>query len=242
MSTLAIIPARFESTRLPGKILANIAGKPMIQRVYEGVLKAQVVDELVVATDSHKIANAVTQFGGKVIRTSANHISGTSRCCEAWNALKTSKFDYIINVQGDEPFIHHEHLTLLSTAIASSEADLATLAIRRKNKEEFFNRNVVKTVIDRSNKALYFSRSPIPYQEENYAFFQHIGMYAYTAEFLASFQSMPTSELAQQESLEQLQWLEAGYKIQVAITDKESIGVDTAEDLAKAKEFALKNQ
>ncbi len=240
MNFIGIIPARYESTRFPGKPLAIIKDKPMIQWVYENVSKA--LDEVYVATDDDRIVKAVEAFGGKVVKTLSTHQSGTDRCAEA--ALKLSEtidFDVAINIQGDEPFIQPEQIELLKSCF-KSDAEIATLVKKNDSTEELFNPNRPKVVLDHNNNALYFSRSPIPYVRgtdkhdwttEN-TFWSHIGMYAFKADVLQEITKLPQGKLELAESLEQLRWLENGFKIKTAETTTQSIGIDTPEDLQAA--------
>jgi 3-deoxy-manno-octulosonate cytidylyltransferase (CMP-KDO synthetase) len=240
---LGIIPARFASTRFPGKPLADINGKPMIQHVYEQAKKA--LDQVVVATDDEKIFQTVKQFGGEVVMTSENHQSGTDRCFEALQAYeneKDSNFDVVINIQGDEPFIQPEQIEFVKTCFEDPQIDIATLIKRIEDDTTIFDTNKVKVVVNKKMEAMYFSRSPIPHlrgeAEGNWSnkhnFFLHIGMYAYRSKALSEITRLEQSGLELAESLEQLRWLENGYKIKTAETDYESIGIDTPEDLENA--------
>lgn len=242
---VGIIPARYASTRFPGKPLANIAGKPMIQRVYEQASK--VLNEVYVATDDQRIFNAVESFGGKVMMTSSHHKSGTDRCNEVCDKLNGA-FDVIINIQGDEPFIQPEQIKELQNCFLDENTEIATLTklISEKDGYDFLsNPNHVKVVIDKKNYALYFSRSVIPYFRgketgewaKNQKYYKHIGIYAYKTDVLRQITTLPQSPLEVAESLEQLRWLENGYRIKVGFTDIESIGVDTPEDLEKIQEL-----
>ncbi|MEG1186419.1 MAG: 3-deoxy-manno-octulosonate cytidylyltransferase [Bacteroidales bacterium] len=242
MNIIGIIPARYASTRFPGKPLADLAGKPVIQRVYEQV--AGVFDEAVVATDDERIYNVVRSFGGNVVMTSTEHKSGTDRCYEAYQKLG-KEYDVIVNIQGDEPFIHISQLESVKQCFDCLQTDIATLVkpfSETDGIEALFNPNSPKVVLNKQMQALYFSRSVIPYlrnvvQEEwlkHHTFYKHIGLYAYRASVLKEITSLPQSELEVAESLEQLRWLENGYRIKVGITDRETIGIDTPEDLEKA--------
>lgn len=245
MKFIAIIPARYASTRFPGKPLADIKGKPMIQRVYEQVKFA--VEEVWVATDDDRIYNAVEAFGGKAVMTSTEHRSGTDRIDEAYNKIG-KQFDVIINVQGDEPFIQPEQIESLKACFDSPDVELATLVKPFKQENGFdvlFNPNSPKVVINKANEAIYFSRSIIPYIRDahhtewldNHIFYKHIGMYAYRSDILAEITKLPQSSLELAESLEQLRWIENGYRIRVGYTKLETMGIDTPEDLQKAIEF-----
>ena len=239
---VAIIPARYASTRFPGKPLVNIGDKTMIQRVYEQVSKA--VADVYVATDDQRIFDAVTSFSGKVIMTSDQHRSGTDRCYEAFTKLD-EYFDVIVNVQGDEPFIQPEQITELQKCFEDEETQIATLAKKITEKdglEALNNPNSPKLVLNKNNEALYFSRSVIPYNRgtapENWlssnVYLKHIGIYAYRSEILTEITKLEQSPLELAESLEQLRWLENGYKIKVGFTNVETVGIDTPEDLEKA--------
>lgn len=240
---VAIIPARYASTRFPGKPLVDIGGKTMIQRVYDQVSK--VLDDVYVATDDQRIFDKVRSFDGKVIMTSDAHRSGTDRCYEAFTKLD-DWFDVVINVQGDEPFIQPEQIEALKNCFADEETQIATLVKKiteRDGVEVLFNPNSPKVVIDKQNNALYFSRSPIPYKrgsdEKNWIaehdYYKHVGVYAYRSEVLSQIVQMPPSKLELAESLEQLRWLENGLKIKAGFTDVETVGIDTPEDLEKIK-------
>lgn len=246
MQFIGIIPARYASTRFPGKPLADIGGKPMIQRVFEQA--SLVLEHVFVATDDERIRQAVEAFGGKVIMTSSDHCSGTDRCAEA---LKTASqllnipFDVVINIQGDEPFIRPEQLNLLKKCFDNADTDIATLVKPFGPKGDVFNPNHVKAVLDKNKKALYFSRSPIPFirgKEQHqwassYPFVKHLGIYAYRAEVLDQITQLSASSLEEAESLEQNRWLENGFTIRVEITEFESASVDTPEDLEKVKKL-----
>ena len=241
MRILALIPARYGSSRFPGKPLALVHGKPMIQRVYEQTVKA--FPNACVATDDKRIYDAVKAFGGKVVMTSSSHNSGTDRCYEAWaNYEKESgeSFDVVINVQGDEPYIRPEQLMQLGQCFEDPAVELATLVKRVKDKEELFNPNSPKVILDKDNNAIYFSRTPIPYSRdveitEEYVketpFYRQIGLYGYRTSTLAKICAMPQSFLEKTEKLEQLRWIENGLRIRVAETQYETHAVDTLEDL-----------
>ena len=244
MKVVGIIPARYASTRFPGKPLALIKGKPMIQRVYEQALKSK-LDAVVIATDDVRIADAVMDFGGQYVMTSPNHRSGTDRCCEALDLLKT-KYDAVVNIQGDEPFIDPEQINLLVDLISREDTQLASLAKRIEDEDGLFSPNAVKVVMDKEGKALYFSRNPIPFMRnlestewlKKGVFYRHIGIYAYKAETLRKVAQLQPSPLELAESLEQLRWLENGLPIHMAVTASENISIDTPEDLVKAEHFA----
>lgn len=243
MKFIGIIPARYASSRFPGKPLADMDGKPMIQRVYEQVIQA--VDDVCVATDDERIEAAVKAFGGKVVMTSDKHRSGTDRCFEAYQKIGKG-FDVVINIQGDEPFIHPEQIETIKACFTDDEIQIATLVKPFRSDDDFettlFNPNSPKVVVNKKMEAMYFSRSIIPYIRgkkytewlPNHTFYKHIGMYAYRADVLAEITALPQSTLELAESLEQLRWLENGYKIKVGITEQETIGIDTPADLEKA--------
>lgn len=242
---IAIIPARYASTRFPAKPLARLGGKPVIQRVYEQV--AGVLDEAVVATDDERIYEAVRAFGGRVEMTSTAHRSGTDRCWEAY-CKQGRTYDVVINVQGDEPFIRREQLEALKGCFDNPQTDIATLVkpfAEADGLAALENPNSPKVVVDAQGQALYFSRSVIPYlrgvpREEwlsRHTFYKHIGIYAFRTEVLRAVTALPQSPLELAESLEQLRWLENGYRIGVGISQVETVGIDTPEDLARAEEF-----
>lgn len=248
MNFLGIIPARYASTRFPGKPLADIKGKPMIQRVYEQTLSA--IKDVWVATDDIRIKEVVESFGGNVIMTSPDHQSGTDRIAEAATkiiAKSSVQYDVIINIQGDEPFIQAEQIDAVKKCFEKDSTQIATLVKRISEESEIFDPNKVKAVISKDKKALYFSRSPIPYLRgiekevwlKNGTFYKHIGMYAYQLNVLMEVTKLEQSSLELSESLEQLRWLENGYWIQTEITEHESIGIDTPEDLERIKEMGL---
>lgn len=237
---LGIIPARYASTRFPGKPLADIGGKSMIQRVYEQVKKSKRVTDAIVATDNQEIFDHVTKFGGRVRMTKESHVSGTDRCYEALT-LQKAPFDYVINIQGDEPFIQPEQIDLLA-GLLDGKTEIATLIKKIEDREQFLNPNVVKAVVAANGEALYFSRSTVPHVRNvpetdwlsKHSFYKHIGMYAYRTDVLKRLTELPVSPLEKAESLEQLRWLENGFRIKVAETKTETIGIDTPEDLLGA--------
>lgn len=240
-NAVIIIPARYASTRFPGKPLALINGKPMIQRVVERCLT--VSPHVVVATDDQRIASAVEAFGGEYVMTSPNHQSGTDRCAEAASHIACKyPFDIVINVQGDEPFIESEQIEAVLSCFDDPATDIATLITPITSTDILFNPNKVKVVKSTSDFALYFSRTPIPYQRDcvkeewlnNASYFLHIGMYAFRAEILQQVTLLPQSQLEQTEKLEQLRWMENGYRIKTRVTHSENIGIDTPEDLENA--------
>jgi len=242
MKFIAIIPARYASTRFPGKPLAQLGGKPMIQRVYEQVSK--MISEVYVATDDDRIFHTVTEFGGKAVMTSPNHRSGTDRLQEAVEKIGTQA-DIVINVQGDEPFIHPSQIESLCHCFDNPATQIATLGKPFTDMESVANPNSPKIVVDNQGFALYFSRSIIPFVRgieqadwlDHFPFVKHIGLYAYRREVLREVTLLPQSSLELAESLEQLRWLQNGYRIRVAKTDIETIGIDTPDDLARAEEF-----
>lgn len=243
MHFVGIIPARFASTRFPGKPLVDIGGKTMIQRVYEQVSK--VLSEVYVATDDQRIFDAVLAFGGKAIMTSDKHKSGTDRCYEAYTKL-TKTFDVVINVQGDEPFIQPQQIETLKTCFKSAETEIATLAKRFTEKDGFEalnNPNSPKLVVNKFDEAMYFSRSIIPFRRGAETvdwislgfYLKHVGIYAYRVDVLRQLTLLEQSPLEISESLEQLRWLENGFRIKVGYTDVETVGIDTPEDLERVK-------
>lgn len=245
MKFIAIIPARYASSRFPGKPLAQLGGKPVIQRVYEQVTR--VIPDAVVATDDERIARAVETFGGRAVMTSSEHRSGTDRCWEAYRKLG-AEYDVVINVQGDEPFIRPDQIETIMRCFDDPETQIATL-VRPFTEEEGLaaleNPNSPKVVLDAGSHAIYFSRSVIPYLRgversewlARHTFYKHIGMYAFRTKTLAEVTALPQSTLEKAESLEQLRWIENGYRIGVGLTRTETIGIDTPEDLAAAEEF-----
>ena len=243
---MAIIPARYASTRYPGKPLAILGGKTVIQRVYEQV--KSVLDDVYVATDDDRIYNTVTDFGGKAVMTRADHKSGTDRIEEAAEKIGLDA-DVIINVQGDEPFIQPSQIETLMQLFDAPETQIGTLGKPFESIDAVENPNSPKIVTDNRGFALYFSRSVIPYirgKERDswfgeYPFLKHLGVYAYRREVLAEVTKLPMSSLEKAESLEQLRWLQNGYRIRVGLTDIETVGIDTPEDLTRAEEFLLKH-
>lgn len=241
MQILGIIPARYASSRFPGKPLVNIAGKSMIQRVYEQAKKCPHLHEVIVATDDHRIFEHVKAFGGEVVMTANTHQSGTDRCAEV--ALAYTHYDVIINIQGDEPYIDPEQISKLAQCFNSPDAQIATLIKHIKTEQELHNPNSPKVVINRQDEAVYFSRSALPHIRgeepqnwlEFYAYFKHIGIYGYRADVLQQITKLPISPLEKAESLEQLRWIENGYRIKVAETDLETYAIDTPEDLELIK-------
>ena len=245
MNFIGIIPARYASTRFPAKPLALLGGKPVIERVYEQVYG--VFDDVYVATDDERIEAAVKSFGGKVVMTSAAHRSGTDRCAEAYRKVG-GEFDVVVNIQGDEPFVQPSQLKTLKACFDDPATQIATL-VKPFNAttglDALENPNSPKVVVGRNGNALYFSRSIIPFlrgkdrQEwlSSHTYYKHIGLYAYRSQVLKEITALPQSPLELAESLEQLRWLENGYVIKVGISDVETIGIDTPQDLARAEKF-----
>ncbi len=244
LNTLGVIPARYASSRFPGKPLVMIDGKSMIMRVYEQTLKTTVLDRVIVSTDDERIFNHVKDCGGEVMMTSETHVSGTSRIGEVVENLSflgKCPYDVIVNIQGDEPFIDPSQIDLAVSLFTNPEVNIGTLIRKIENNDDLFNPNVVKVVTDRTGKALYFSRSPIPYFRgilqdawvDNHDFYKHIGLYAYRASALKAILELPVAPVETAESLEQLRWLFHGYSIHTAITDIETVGIDVPEDLLK---------
>lgn len=242
---MAIIPARYASTRFPGKPLAMLGGKPVIEHVWERV--REMIPDAVVATDDRRIADAVRDFGGRAVMTSPAHRSGTDRCYEAVS-LMGKECDVVVNVQGDEPFISHSQLRAIMSCFEDRNTDIATLVkpfTPDDGIEALENPNSPKVVIGEDSRALYFSRSVIPYLRgvkreewlERHTFYKHIGMYAFRRQVLREVTALPPSSLEKAESLEQLRWIENGYRISVAVTHTDTVGIDTPEDLARAEEF-----
>jgi 3-deoxy-manno-octulosonate cytidylyltransferase (CMP-KDO synthetase) len=235
---LGVIPARYASTRFPGKPLIDIRGKSMIQRVYERVTLAQRLDAVVVATDDERIASHVADFGGRAVLTRVDHPSGTDRCQEALQVVG-GQYNYVINIQGDEPFIHPEQIDELA-AVLDGQVELATQMISVTSQEQLFNSGEVKIALNHQQDALYFSREAIPHlrgipKEEwhkRHTYWCHVGMYAYRSDVLQQITQLPVSLLEKAESLEQLRWLEAGFRIRCVPTQYQSACVDTPEDLA----------
>ena len=247
MKFIGIIPARYASTRFPAKPLAILGGKTVIQRVYEQV--AGILDEAYVATDDERIEAVVKAFGGKVVMTSVNHKSGTDRCYEAFTKVGEG-YNVIVNIQGDEPFIQPSQLEAIKACFKDASTQIATL-VKPFTVEDGFaaleNVNSPKVVVNKNMNALYFSRSIIPYQRNaekkdwlaGHTYYKHIGLYAYRADVLKEITQLPQSELEKAESLEQLRWIENGYRIKVGKTDIETIGIDTPEDLRRAELFMM---
>jgi len=261
MKAIGIIPARWKSSRFKGKILADIMGKPMIQHVWERAKESRMLDDLIIATDNEEVMKAVTGFGGKSVYTSKDQPSGTDRITEVINPIDV---EVVVNIQGDEPLIHYTMIDgLISALLEDKTVPMATVIKKIKSKEELLNPNVVKVVIDKDARALYFSRSPIPhyrgsneqhsivdiqswfsghsFEPDSQCYYKHIGIYAYNKDFLFTYTNLPKSSLEEIEKLEQLRALENGYKIKTIETEFDTIGVDTPEDLKKVEEV-LRNE
>lgn len=237
MKVLGIIPARYASSRFPGKPLVDIAGKSMIRRVYEQAKKCIHLSDVIVATDDERIYKHVHDFGGVATMTSPDHQSGTDRCAEV--ALKHPEYTVIINIQGDEPYIDPEQISKLAACFNDTGTQIATLIKKVLTGHELFNTNSPKVLVNKLSEAIYFSRSPLPHirgQEQSnwlasYTYFKHIGIYGYRADVLQQITRLPVSSLEKAESLEQLRWIENGFRIKVAETELETYAIDTPEDL-----------
>jgi 3-deoxy-manno-octulosonate cytidylyltransferase (CMP-KDO synthetase) len=249
-NSLGIIPARFASTRFPGKPLVDIGGKTMVQRVYEQACQTA-LEKVVVATDDQRICDHVASFGGQVVMTSDRHPSGTDRCAEVATLPQYADCQIIVNVQGDEPFIGPAQINLaLEVLLSDEKCPIATLAkqISPDSKLDLLDPNMVKVVFDKDKHALYFSRWPLPFHRNiqredwlaNGIFYKHIGLYAFRKDVLLQIAKLPPSHLELAESLEQLRWLENGYPIGVALTEYESISIDSPADLEKVSSFELR--
>lgn len=249
MRFVGIIPARYASTRFPAKPLAKLGGMTVIERVYKQV--EGVLDESIVATDDERIYNTVVDFGGKAVMTSTSHKSGTDRCYEALQKMGEEKYDVVINIQGDEPFIQRSQLETLKNCFNDTTTDIATLVkpfTPEDSPQALENVNSPKVVLGKNMEALYFSRSIIPFMRNKdksewlsgHTYYKHIGLYAYKSKVLSEITKLPQSSLEIAESLEQLRWLENGYSIKVGISTVETIGIDTPEDLRRAEEFLNK--
>ena len=242
MKFIGLIPARYASTRFPGKPLALLGGKPVIQRVYEQV--ASVLDDACVATDDDRIFDCVKNFGGKVVMTRTDHKSGTDRIEEAIEKIG-GDYDVIVNIQGDEPFIQKSQIETVCRCFDDEKTQIATLGKPFTDMDAVANPNSPKIVIDNNSFAMYFSRSIIPFVRgkeqaewlQHYPFLKHLGIYAYRRDVLRQITQLPQSSLEIAESLEQLRWLQNGFKIKVGLTDVETVGIDTPDDLKRAEEF-----
>jgi 3-deoxy-manno-octulosonate cytidylyltransferase (CMP-KDO synthetase) len=238
MKIVGIIPARYASTRFLGKPLIDLKGKSMIQHVYERAKKSA-LDKVLVATDDERIFEAVQRFGGEVVMTASSHPSGTDRCWDAFQQLE-EKFDYVINIQGDEPLIEPKQIDELVIALEDNSLELVTQMVKVTNHEQLFNSGEVKIVLNEEDEVIYFSRSAIPFLKNvdpeewhlHYDYYRHVGMYAYRADVLGKITQLPVSSLEKAESLEQLRWLQNGFKIRCVKTHYESHCIDTPEDVA----------
>ena len=242
MKVLGVIPARYSSSRFPGKPLIDLKGKSMIQRVYEGAKKSSKIDKVIVATDDQRIVDEVNRFGGEVILTSVNHTTGTDRCGEV--AKKYPDFDVVINIQGDEPLVDYRQLDSLIQAFENEYVTIATLGIKDVSLDDIQNSNRIKIVVNHENKALYFSRSAVPNFAnakgkplEIYPFLRHIGLYAFRTKTLFEIIDLEPTKLETIESLEQLRWLYYGYSIQIVFTEIETPNIDVPEDVNKVLNF-----
>ncbi len=243
MSIVGIIPSRYASTRFPGKPLVDINGKTMLQRVVEQAQQADLLSDLYVATDDERIFKHAEDIGVKVLFTKENHPSGTDRCAEAIQKLN-KPFDYVLNIQGDEPFLNPEQINELCQ-VANGHTEIATQMVLCNSQELLFDNGEVKIVLNKDNEALYFSRLPLPfikgveekYWHSTYSYFRHVGMYMYRADVLQKISQLSVSPLEKAESLEQLRWLENGYKIKCVATKYESHCIDTPEDLERVLKF-----
>lgn len=237
---VGIIPARYASTRFPGKPLIVIDGKTMLQRVYEQAAKSRLLSKVVVATDDARIYEHVKNFGGNVVMTATHHPSGTDRCLDALQQL-SEPYDYVINIQGDEPFIEPEQIDELAAVLQNGTIELATQMIAVDDPDILFDKGEVKIVLNTNHEALYFSRMVIPFIKgveekewyKHHQYYRHVGMYAYRADVLKKVAALPVSALEKAESLEQLRWIENGYRIKCVVTKYESHGIDTPEDVEK---------
>jgi 3-deoxy-manno-octulosonate cytidylyltransferase (CMP-KDO synthetase) len=240
MKIIGIIPARYASTRFPGKPLVNIHGKSMIQRVYEQAQKSKSLSSVIVATDDNRIEDAVRSFGGEVCMTSSHHPSGTDRCAEVVEKMELP-CDAVINIQGDEPFINPTQIDLLCSCFNDSQTQLATLIKKIESQEILFSQNSPKVIVDQGQFAIYFSRHAIPFMRNinaqdwlaKHTFYQHIGIYGYRVDALKKITELKPSSLEIAESLEQLRWLENGFRIKTAVTSFETIAIDTPDDLER---------
>jgi len=239
MDVLGVIPARYQSARFAGKVLADILGKPMLQHVWERAKKSRMLDDLIIACDHEIILKAAVKFGAKAVLTSKEHTCGTDRISEVVNPLDVK---IVINIQGDEPLVHPLMIDSVARSLMEDKTlNMATIMRKIETTEQVFDPHVVKVVVDKNNFALYFSRAPIPFLAPNadieqVVYYKHIGLYGYTKDFLFTYKNLPVSNLEKTEKLEQLRVLAQGLKIKVIQTPFDTIGVDTPEDLAKVKE------
>lgn len=240
MNIIGVIPARYGSTRLKAKVLADISGKPMVQRVWESAKKSRLLDDLIIACDDERIKKAAEDFGARAVLTSKKHQSGSDRIAEAVRSLKV---DIVVNIQGDEPLVHHTMVDDMARALVKDkECVMSTVVKPLDNIKELNNPNIVKAIVDRKGFAIYFSRSVIPYNREGIdikkiGYYKHLGLYAYRKNFLLNFKNLPASHLEKAEKLEQLRVLEAGYKIKAVKTLFDTIAVDTQDDLERVEHF-----
>lgn len=248
MKILGVIPARYDSTRFPGKCMVNIQGKSMVRRVYEQSCKATSLSKVIVATDDQRIYNEISNIGGNVMMTSKEHRNGTERCNEVVENIE-EPYDYVINIQGDEPFINPEQIDILASCL-DGDTELGTLVRHEADIEKLQSPTEMKVVLNNNMEAMYFSRSTIPFVRdvkmnkwaETHKFFLHVGIYGYRKDVLNSIVKLEPTILESTECLEQLRWLENGYKIRVAETEHESFMIDTPEDLADALEFRARKR
>lgn len=237
---IGVIPARYASTRFPGKPLADIFGKPMLQWVYENSGKSKLINEIIIATDDKRIFDTAKKFGGKVVLTSKEHKSGTDRIFEA---VRNISCDIVVNIQGDEPFINAENIDrAIAPMLNDSKVLVSTIAMKIDNTTDIRNPNKVKVIFDKNNFALYFSRSIIPFERNRTQYYKHIGLYVYRKKFLLKYAKMKRTNLEISEELEQLRILENGYKIKVVEVKEDSISVDTPSDLKKIKKHYKRRQ
>jgi len=245
MDVIGVIPARYSSSRFEGKVLAEILGKPMLQHVWEQAKQAFLLDDLIIACDDEKVADVAKGFGAKVALTAKEHTCGTDRICEVVNPIDVRM---VINIQADEPLIHPMMIdSLAQVLLDDSSISMATLMKRIEDTKEINDPHVVKVVVDKNNFALYFSRAPLPFKAQNSevkspVYYKHLGLYAYTKDFLFVYKNIPVSNLEKIERLEQLRVLEEGLRIKVIETKYETIGVDTPADLEKVKEYLKKEE
>lgn len=248
MKIVGIIPARYASTRLPGKPLIGLKGKSMVKSVYDNALQAKYLNDVVVATDNHSIYHHVENFGGKVVMTHTRHKTGTDRCAEAYEKLD-EYYDFVINIQCDEPFLPPLQLDVLSS-ILDEDVQIGTLVKKIDDLHLLFNPNTPKVIFTKDWQAIYFSRQSIPFNRDHenqewmqhHTYYKHIGIYAYRSDILKIITHLPVSGLEQAESLEQLRWIENGYKIKLQETEYESYGIDTPEDLEIVKKMIEKGE
>lgn len=245
MDVIGVIPARYSSTRLAGKVLADIMGKPMLQHVWERAKLSRMLDDLIIACDDEVIRKVAIEFGAKAVMTSREHTCGTDRISEVVNPLDVK---IIVNIQGDEPLIHPMMIDSVARALLENRSlNMATVMKRITDTAQVSDPNVVKVVVDKDNFALYFSRAPIPYlaagsQMDQVTYYKHIGLYAYTKDFLFTYKNLPVSNLEKAEKLEQLRVLAEGFRIKVIETKFDTVGVDTPEDLERAKDRIQKEK